>query len=1151
MSDSPAFDTEQMESLLAEAVDEFRQQLGHNEQPDIEEYTARYPQIAGVLRQVLPALLVLRLPSSPPVAADLPPATQDQPIGCLGDFRILREAGRGGMGVVYEAEQISLNRRVALKVLPFAAAMDAKQLQRFKNEAQAAAHLHHQNIVPVYGVGCERGVHYYAMQYIEGQTLATIIGELRQLSGLDPGEQGPGEPFQLGRDLLAGGGVPDKTPSSIDPAPTGPYAPTPAPPEFSPEHLRARIHPDHGSPIPGPGRPVESTAALGALSTEHSTKAGAFFRTVARMGVQAAEALEHAHGLGVIHRDIKPGNLLVDVRGNLWITDFGLAHIHGDTKLTMSGDLLGTIRYMSPEQALAKRVPIDHRTDIYSLGATLYELLVLEAAYKGRDRQEVLRRIAFEEPRPPRRTNKAIPAELETIVLKAMAKNPAERYATAQEMADDLERFLKDEPIKAKPPTLVQKAKKWAHRRQQIVWTAAAAMVLVVAVIVAGLVIGNIRIQEERNEAQRQRDDAQRQRDLARKNFQKAREAVDKYFTQVSEDELLDKPGMQPLRKRLLESALAYYAEFAQQRGDDPALQKDLAEAYLRIGDITGQIMSKADAEKPLQTAIELFEELRRATPDDKEVQGGLAKSYQTLSYARIFGGQTAQGQEPAQSAIAILEKLYRNHLNDSHNSEYGRLLGRSYDLLGQSQRHVGQYQQARDSYRQAISVLTETSGKSPQDPEAKRLLAMAQANFSLVLQLLGDRAQQKQALGEASRILNKLVSDNSTDTNPNPRFRVESARASGAFGQLCYDLGDMTGAEESLGRARSLLEELVKENPTVIHYRRLLALSYGRLGEVNLASGQTCRSKNFFQKAIAMGEELARQEHGNDNELIGLAWWYYRQGCLEADLGQMDTALKWLEKSRDTQAKPVRDNPTTFEFLSDSLWSKELIGWLQLETGQTSAAAQIARQREIIEGRAKIVEKNPITAEWQCELADAYLRLAELHAKAGAPAEARMPLDKALDILERIKRAEPETYKFRRFLAYSYGVQSGIQSQLGDAGAALRSARQAVELLEELVAKESAYVYDLACHRALCSSLISSGRARLRERPDRNGEEPAQAQKYASASIEALRQAVAKGFDNVYKLNNDKSLAPLRSRDDFKQLLRQLEDRVKKEGKQ
>jgi Flp pilus assembly protein TadD len=199
--------------------------------------------------------------------------------------------------------------------------------------------------------------------------------------------------------------------------------------------------------------------------------------------MQAAEALDYSHELGVIHRDIKPANMLVDGRGKLWITDFGLAHCQSQMALTMSGDLVGTLRYMSPEQALAKRVIVDHRTDIYSLGATLYELLTLEPVFTGTDRQELLRQIAFEEPKPARSRTKSLPAELETILHKALEKNPADRYATAKEMAEDLERFIKDEPIRARRPSLMRRFKGWCRRHRPLV---TGLVVLVVTLLLLG-----------------------------------------------------------------------------------------------------------------------------------------------------------------------------------------------------------------------------------------------------------------------------------------------------------------------------------------------------------------------------------------------------------------------------------------------------------------------------------------------------------------------------------------------------------------------------------------------------------------------------------------------------------------------------------------
>jgi serine/threonine protein kinase/Flp pilus assembly protein TadD len=411
---------------LAELVEQLSARLESGEAVDIDEFTAAHPEFAAELRDLYPALLQLAN-FSRSGTANLPPGEIGDPLaGTLGDFRLIREVGRGGMGIVYEAEQISLNRRVALKVLPFAATMDPRQLVRFRNEAQAAACLHHPNIVPVHGVGCDRGVHYFAMQLIDGQTLAQVIGEINEEKNLN---------------------------------------------HTGTEDTEKK----------------EKTAPRSSLcSLCLCGKKSSFFRYIAELIASAADALEYAHSMGVVHRDIKPGNLMLDNAGHLWITDFGLARILSPDRklgddLTLTGDIIGTLRYMSPEQALAKHGLVDHRTDIYSVGATLYELLTLKPAVAGNDKAEILKSIAWDEPTPLRKHDKSIPAELETITLKCLAKEPGERYSEAKELAEDLRRWLGDQTIKAKPPGWREKAGKWIRRHQAVAWASVAILVMAVA----------------------------------------------------------------------------------------------------------------------------------------------------------------------------------------------------------------------------------------------------------------------------------------------------------------------------------------------------------------------------------------------------------------------------------------------------------------------------------------------------------------------------------------------------------------------------------------------------------------------------------------------------------------------------------------------
>jgi WD40 repeat protein/serine/threonine protein kinase len=410
--------------LLGQLAEEFAARVRQGQMPAIEEYAARHPALAERVRALFPTLMLLEGMAAGGQAAADGSSTELRPGSVFGAYRIERPIGKGGMGVVYEAVHLALGRRVALKVLPVEGPRQATHLERFLREAQTAAGLHHTNIVPVFDVGQVNGTPYYAMQLIHGTGLD------RAGQPLEPAVKPIAEPTAatISADGSRGQGV------------------APAPPVDRPL-----------SP-PGPGH----------------------YRWVAEVGVQAAEGLAYAHQRGVIHRDIKPSNLLLDEQGVVWITDFGLARRLEDVALTHTGALLGTPRYMSPEQAEAAKRPIDHRTDIYSLGATLYELLTRRPAFDGSTPYEIVMQVIERDPVRPRRLDPKVPADLETIVLKAMAKKPSDRYPTGEALADDLRRYLKLEPIQARRIGPLGRLVRWSRRHPT-------AAVLVAVCLLSGL----------------------------------------------------------------------------------------------------------------------------------------------------------------------------------------------------------------------------------------------------------------------------------------------------------------------------------------------------------------------------------------------------------------------------------------------------------------------------------------------------------------------------------------------------------------------------------------------------------------------------------------------------------------------------------------
>ncbi len=542
MSESEQYD------LLDRLAEEFAARFRSGEHPALSEYTDRYPELADEIRDLFPAMVRMEQAEGNRQARESngdSPST-NPPMSEIGDYRILREVGRGGMGVVYEAEQISLGRRVALKVLPLQASGDPMVRERFRREARAAAKLHHTNIVPVYEVGQDRGVRFYAMQFIQGQGLDQVINELRRLrdrSGPVPGVRSfldgrpsgehsrpagdapaPGEVVEVSavlRSILSGrfdpvGRPPDPVEASRsrpagEPARNVTTEPDsgmePGASQSGPVLKRTEVNGAISGDANGPERAYPPPSGLSSSGPSSSSSAilpggtqlssaergrHAFFRSLAQIGRQVAGGLAYAHVRGIVHRDIKPSNLLLDTEGVVWITDFGLAK-GDDEGLSHTGDILGTIRYMAPERFRGEG---DARADVYALGLTLYELLTLRPGFAASDRLELIERIKTEEPHRPRSIDGRIPRDLETIVLKAIEKDPKARYQTAQAMGEDLGRFLDDEPIRARQVSVMERYWRLARRNPGIALLGGALIgVLMLATVISLVAMERFRIQ--------------------------------------------------------------------------------------------------------------------------------------------------------------------------------------------------------------------------------------------------------------------------------------------------------------------------------------------------------------------------------------------------------------------------------------------------------------------------------------------------------------------------------------------------------------------------------------------------------------------------------------------------------------------------------
>jgi tetratricopeptide (TPR) repeat protein/tRNA A-37 threonylcarbamoyl transferase component Bud32 len=741
--------TQEQRERLTDALDRYLTALEHDAPLSQDAIIAEHPDLAEPLRAYFHSLEELHEMAAG-FGGGSKTETHDEPDESgaakrIGDFELRREVGRGGMGVVYEARQISLNRRVAVKLLPFAAVLDSRQIARFKQEAQAAAQVLHPNIVPVYAIGVERGVHYYAMQYIDGKPLDEVIADLRK---------------------------------------------------------RPKAH-----------------------------------RGVAELGLQAAEALHAAHEYGVVHRDIKPSNLLLEKSGKLWITDFGLARFQRDASLTRSGDLVGTMRYMSPEQAAGQSALVDHRTDIYSLGATLYELACLQSAFPEDRGPALLKQIDAADPPRPRQVRADIPPDLETVVLKAMARERDDRYATAQELADDLRCVLEGRPTKAKPPTLVDRAGRWARQHARLVAT----IVAVLMIAVVGLTVSTYLVTTEAVRAKTSEQSANRR-------LVKATEMLERLGMQIAQ-QLDDVPGAEHIRQQLLDDTRRYYEDFVIETRGQPALRLDTAISYGKIGGLLEQLGSMPESLAAHEHAADILNDLAASQPADYRIQRQLAVCENNVALALRRLGKTSESWKAFQQAIRRQEKLVARSPRDA---DLEAELGQSLCNLGLLQHEAGQQSEATASLEAAIDHFTKVARTRPGHALDSQRLAGAYNNRAAVV--LDDHPSEAAALHtQALKFLHAAAESSAHDLS----LRRDIGVTLNNLGAALARARQTDAARQAYDEAITLRQELVSLAPARTSHQIDLAVSLNNSGMLEIRAGQFAAAQTRFWGAVGIYEDL------------------------------------------------------------------------------------------------------------------------------------------------------------------------------------------------------------------------------------------------------------------------------------------------------
>jgi eukaryotic-like serine/threonine-protein kinase len=958
-------------------------------------------------------------------------------------FRVLRPHARGGLGAVFVALDSELNRVVALKQILDNHADDPTSRQRFLIEAEITGGLEHPGIVPVYGLGTYgNGRPYYAMRFIVGESLKEAID---------------------------------------------------------------RFH----------GDAAKKAGSAGDRSLE--------LRKLLRRFMDVCNAIEYAHSRGVLHRDIKPANIIVGKHGETLVVDWGVAKALGraepesnsgertlvlsatsGTVDTLCGSALGTPAYMGPEQARGELDRMGPWSDVYSLGATLYSVLTGKPPYEGEHVGQVLRKVEQGDLVPPRSIDPTIDPAIEAVCLKAMAAKPSDRYTTARALADDVERWMADEPVTAWKEPFARRARRWMNRNRTVVTALAAAALVALAGLGAVAAVqthangaltalnrqlteSNAKVIRANNQLSAANEKITQanaelvaEREKVQARFDLARDAIRLFHGEVSEDLLLKERQFEGLRRKLLHGAADFYGklEALLQGQKDRVSRGALGQSYDELGDLTARIGNQSEALAVHRKALAV----RRSLAADPEAD---ARAKLDVARSLIAAGRLAEQTGDNSGALAALEEA-----------------------------------------RGLADSLIASSGPSD---EAREVLGTIYHQSAMVLSNTGNSAEALKALDQALAIRRALAEANSSVN----RFQSDLGNSFNLIGFVLSKIDKQSDALEAFGRSVAIRRKLVDADPSVTQFQSDLAKGYNNIGAVLSHTGKPAEALEAFRTTLEIRRKLADANPAVTQFQSDVALTYNNIQTVLTDLRKLPEALAENGQAMAIFQRLTETNPAVTNFQVGLSTSHSGRAYLLYELGKPSEAIEEFRRALAI--MQKLVDAHPTVPAFQNDLARYHSNIGHLLAKEGRIPEARAALETALSIATKVSADHPEFPYYQSRTAITSIDLAVVQPEHGDPAVGLRLCRDALNRLTKLKAPGLVDVYMLARAHAMIGALLAS------TGPDA-GRDPADtpAAHFDAAMVE-LRRALAGGFRDPVDMPTDKALDPLRNRQDFKDLMMDL----------